>query len=54
MDYSNTLKDTYRFAPPHISNIKPSEWAEKNRVMSADTSPIPGKFSLIGHLIVVR
>ena len=45
MDYSNTLKDTYRFAPPHISNIKPSEWAEKNRVMSADTSPIPGKFS---------
>jgi phage terminase large subunit GpA-like protein len=28
-----------------LSNIKPSEWVEKNRVMTADVSPIPGKFS---------
>lgn len=28
-----------------ISKVKPSEWAEKNRVMSSEVSPFPGKFS---------
>jgi len=28
-----------------LSNIKPSEWAEKHRVMSTENSPRPGKFS---------
>ena len=28
-----------------ISNIKPSEWVEQNRMMTADVSPIPGMFS---------
>lgn len=28
-----------------LSNIKPSEWAEKNRVMSTEVSPRPGPFT---------
>lgn len=28
-----------------ISDIKPSVWAEKNRTMTVDVSPFPGKFS---------
>lgn len=28
-----------------LSNIKPSEWAEKHRVMTSDVSPFPGRFS---------
>jgi phage terminase large subunit GpA-like protein len=27
-----------------LSNILPSDWAEKNRVMTSDVSPYPGKF----------
>lgn len=34
-----------RFSPPYLNNIKPSDWAEKNRYMSSDTTPFPGKFS---------
>jgi phage terminase large subunit GpA-like protein len=40
-----TLQDILNFSPPYLSSIKPSEWAEQNRVMSSDTSPFPGKFS---------
>lgn len=32
-------------AKANISNIKPSEWAEKHRVLAPDISAIPGKFS---------
>jgi phage terminase large subunit GpA-like protein len=28
-----------------ISNLKPSEWCEQNRMMTTDVSPIPGMFS---------
>lgn len=28
-----------------LSNVKPSEWAEKKRVMTSDVSPFPGPFS---------
>ena len=29
----------------YLSNIKPSEWNEQNRVMTSEVSPYPGKFS---------
>jgi phage terminase large subunit GpA-like protein len=43
--YENQLLNLIDFANVQISNILPSDWAEKNRVMTADVSSIPGKFS---------
>ncbi|MGB0881865.1 MAG: terminase gpA endonuclease subunit [Vicingaceae bacterium] len=39
------IEDLLLNANYKISNLKPSEWAEKKRVMTTDVSPRPGKFS---------
>ena len=44
-EYENQLLNLIDFANVQISNILPSDWAERNRVMTADFSSIPGKFS---------
>lgn len=41
---SSSIIDLIRLANQQISDIKPSEWAEKNRIMSGDTSK-KGPFS---------
>ena len=45
MDYSETINELLDTSGYLISNIKPSDWAEQNRIMSTDVSPFPGPFS---------
>lgn len=42
--YKNNLFNLIDSANIEISNIKPSEWCEQNRIMTPDVSPIPGPF----------
>ena len=42
LDQANELLDA---AHHSLTNIKPSEWAEQNRVMTTEVSPFPGPFS---------
>lgn len=44
-DYTDVLAQILEDARVKISDLKPSEWVEKNRYMTADVSPIPGPFS---------
>ena len=44
-DYSKQISEILEASRFHISDILPSDWCEKNRVMTADVSPIPGPFS---------
>ena len=43
--YENEMFRLLDAAVVSISDIKPSEWCEQNRMMTADVSPIPGLFS---------
>jgi phage terminase large subunit GpA-like protein len=43
--YIDVLSDVLEDSRHRISNILPSEWVEKNRVMSRELTSIPGKFS---------
>lgn len=43
--YHDMLMDLIETANHRISQIKPSEWCETNRMMTSDVSPIPGYFS---------
>lgn len=43
--HSDVLIDIVRKAKVQISDLKPSEWAERNRVLSSDVSRFPGPFS---------
>lgn len=45
MTEEERLLDILEGARIHVSNIKPSDWVEQNRVMTPDVSPIPGRFS---------
>lgn len=45
MNHYNQALDLLDSAQHSLTNIKPSEWAEKNRIMSAEVSPFPGPFS---------
>jgi len=38
------MVDIIESAQMHLSDVKPSDWAEANRVMTTDVSPFPGKF----------
>lgn len=44
-EYKNIFLDIIESSRVKLSNIKPSDWVEKNRNMTLDVSPIPGKFS---------
>lgn len=43
--YSDILKDIISSALHQLSDIKPADWVEENRVLSSDVSPVPGMFS---------
>lgn len=43
--YSEILKDVLSSALHQLSDIKPADWVEENRVLSSDVSPVPGMFS---------
>ena len=43
-DYDDQIFDLIDCAQYLLSNIQPSEWAEKNRRMTTDVSPIPGPY----------
>jgi phage terminase large subunit GpA-like protein len=43
-DYLEQFDEIIDDSQVKISNIKPSEWAEQNRIMSTDVSPVKGKF----------
>lgn len=45
MIYENTVNEIIDCAEYLLSNIKPSNWAEENRMMTSDISPIPGMLS---------
>jgi len=44
MNYERQIEEIIDYARFQLSDIKPSEWAEKNRVLIEDT-PFPGPFS---------
>lgn len=44
-NYTSTLLKLIDSAKVELSNLLPSEWAEKNRVMTSDLSAVEGKFS---------
>jgi phage terminase large subunit GpA-like protein len=44
-DFEKIIDEILNAANLKLSNIKPSDWAEKNRVMTGDVSPIPGRLS---------
>ena len=44
-NYGKTLGDILESARHKISDIMPSDWCEKYRMMTPDISPIPGPFS---------
>jgi phage terminase large subunit GpA-like protein len=45
IEYYDILADILESSRAGISDIKPSEWAEKYRVMNSDTSGMPGRFN---------
>ena len=45
MDWLNQAIELIDGCEQYLSNQKPSDWAEQNRVMTTDVSPFPGKFS---------
>jgi len=45
IDYRDTVFDLFESARQHVSDIKPSVWAESHRVMSSEISQYPGPFS---------
>lgn len=47
MEYHEIVASILESARVRISDIKPSEWAEQNRVMASDVSSMPGKFSYL-------
>lgn len=44
-DYSQQIEEILDAGLVYLSTIKPSEWAEKNRVMDSSVSPFPGPFT---------
>jgi phage terminase large subunit GpA-like protein len=44
-DYSEQVIELLESCRYKLSDIKPSEWGEENRVMTPDVSPIPGRLS---------
>ncbi len=45
MNYEDQILDLLGAADHTLTNVKPSIWAEENRVMSTEVSPFPGPFS---------
>ena len=45
MGYEKQIDDIFSAAEVLISDIKPSDWNEQNRVMTTDVSPRPGRFT---------
>jgi phage terminase large subunit GpA-like protein len=45
MNYAGVWRDILEDSIAQLSDLKPSAWAEQNRIMSSDVSPIPGPFS---------
>ena len=45
LEYAFMITDLMDSAHHEISDIKPSEWAEQNRIMTSDISALPGMFS---------
>ena len=45
VDYNNQIEDILESGRFHLSTIKPSDWAEANRVMDSSISPYKGPFS---------
>jgi len=45
LDYLDQSIDLIDGSEYLLSNMKPSDWAEANRIMTTDVSPFPGKFS---------
>ena len=45
LDFTDQLIDLINSADYQLSKLLPSEWSEKNRVMTTEVSPFPGKFS---------
>ena len=45
MSYLSAAMDVLESNNYRVSNIKPSEWAEKKRIMSSEVSPFPGPFN---------
>jgi phage terminase large subunit GpA-like protein len=45
MSYELQIKQLLESSRVLLSNIKPSEWGEKNRIMTSDISPFPGPLS---------
>lgn len=45
VDYTPNLKEILEGSVSFLSNLRPSEWAEKNRTMTSDVSPFPGPYS---------
>lgn len=43
--YTDQLEEILDFSRFYLSDLKPSEWAEKHRVMTSDVTPFPGPFS---------
>jgi len=43
--YQDQINDILDSSISLLSDIEPSDWAEKNRIMTTDVSPFPGKFS---------
>lgn len=44
-DYESIVDDILEGGRVKVSNVLPSDWVEKNRMMTPDVSPIPGMFS---------
>lgn len=45
MSYEKQIEEILDGAGHSLTNVKPSEWAEKNRIMTSEVSPFPGPFS---------
>lgn len=45
MKYKDQVMEILEGSKVQLSNISPSDWTEKNRIMTTDVSPFPGKFT---------
>lgn len=45
LDYRPNLISILENSAHLLSNLRPSEWAEKNRIMTSEVSPFPGPYS---------
>lgn len=43
--YVNQARQLLRASEIYLSNNRPSDWAEQNRILTSDVSPFPGPFS---------